>query len=117
MANKHHDKGMVEERAVEKIIQERFPDARRTRAGRREDAGDVLSPAGNFSCQVKNVKTPQWSAWLDDLADQKRHSGMSTAFLSVKRSRPGKSPLRLAVMPLDDMLELIGRVNASIGTD
>lgn len=108
---------MIEERAVEQIAHARFPDAKRTRAGRREDEGDVVSPKGDWTCQVKAVKTPNWSEWLDDLADQKRHSGMSTAFLSVKRSRPGKSPLRLAVMPLDDMLELIGRVNASIGTD
>lgn len=109
MANRMKERGMIEERAVEKIIQAKFPDARRTRAGRREDEGDVLSPAGNFSCQVKAVKTPQWSTWLEELADQKRHSGMATAFLSVKRSRPGKSPLRLAVMPLEDMLDLIER--------
>ena len=100
---------MIEERAVEKIIQAKFPDAKRTRAGRREDEGDLLSPAGNFSCQVKSVKTPQWTTWLEELADQKRNSGMATAFLSVKRSRPGKSPLRLAVMPLEDMLDLIER--------
>ena len=109
MANPNKRRGDSEERAVEKIIQEKFPDAKRTRAGRREDEGDVLSPAGNFSCQVKAVKTPQWSQWLEELADQKRHSGMATAFLSVKRSRPGKSPLRLAVMPLEDMLDLIER--------
>lgn len=101
---------MIEERAVEKIAHERFPDAKRTRAGRREDEGDLISPKGDWTCQVKSVKTPQWSQWLDDLADQKAASGMSTAFLSVKRSRPGKAPLRLAVMPLDDMLELLERV-------
>ena len=100
---------MREERAVEKIIQAKFPDAKRTRAGRREDEGDLLSSQGDFTCQVKSVKTPQWSQWLEELADQKRHSGMATAFLSVKRSRPGKSPLRLAVMPLEDMLDLIER--------
>lgn len=110
-------KGDREEIAVERIVQERFPKARRTRPGRMEDSGDILVPEIDAAIQCKDVKTPQWSAWLDDLADQKRHSGMSTAFLSVKRSRPGKSPLRLAVMPLDDMLELIGRVNAPIGTD
>ena len=109
MANPNKRRGDLEERAVEKIIREKFPDAKRTRPGRREDEGDVLSTAGNFSCQVKAVKTPQWSQWLEELVDQKRHSGMATAFLSVKRSRPGKSPLRLAVMPLEDMLDLIER--------
>ena len=103
---------MREEREVEKILHARFPDAKRTRAGRREDEGDVLIPSADATCQVKDVKTPQWSAWVDDLADQKRHSGASTAFLSVKRSRPGKSPLRLAVMPLEDFLDLLERANA-----
>ena len=109
MANRMKERGMIEERAVEKIIQEKFPDARRTRAGRREDAGDILVPSADATVQVKSVKTPQWSQWLEELADQKRHSGASTAFLSVKRSRPGKPPLRLAVMPLEDMLDLIER--------
>lgn len=109
MANRMKEKGMIEERAVEKIVHTRFPDAKRTRAGRMEDEGDILVPSVNASIQVKDVRTPNWSEWLSDLADQKRHSGASTAFLSVKRSRPGKSPLRLAVMPLEDMLDLIER--------
>ena len=109
MANPNKRRGDSEERVVEKIIQEKFPDARRTRAGRREDAGDILVPSADVTVQVKSVKTPQWSQWLEELADQKRHSGMATAFLSVKRSRPGKSPLRLAVMPLEDMLDLLER--------
>lgn len=100
---------MIEERAVEKLIQEKFPDAKRTRAGRREDEGDVLIPSAGATCQVKAVRTPNWTEWLDDLADQKCHSGASTAFLSVKRSRPGKSPLRLAVMSLDEFLNLLER--------
>ena len=109
MVNANKVRGDREEREVERIVREYFPDAKRTRAGRREDCGDVVSPGGDWTCQVKAVKTPQWSEWLEDLADQKRHSGMSTAFLSVKRSRPGKSPLRLAVMALEDYLELLER--------
>ena len=109
MPNRMKIKGDLEERAVEKIIQGKFPDARRTRPGRMEDHGDIVSQSGGFTAQCKDVKTPQWSEWLNSLADQKRHSGMATAFLSVKRSRPGKSPLRLAVMPLEDMLELLER--------
>lgn len=110
MANRLKEKGMREEREVEKIVHSRFPDAKRTRAGRREDEGDILVPSADATIQVKDVKTPQWSAWIDGLAEQKRNSGASTAFLSVKRSRPGKSPLRLAVMPLEDFLDLLERV-------
>lgn len=109
MANRMKAKGDREEIAVERIIQAKFPDAKRTRAGRRDDEGDILVPSADATVQVKAVKTPQWTTWLEELADQKRHSGMATAFLSVKRSRPGKSPLRLAVMPLEDMLDLIER--------
>lgn len=109
MANPNKVRGDNEERAVEKIVQGQFPDARRTRPGRREDAGDIISPEGKFTLQAKAVKTPQWSQWLDELGDQKANSGMPIAFLSVKRSRPGKPPLRLAVMSLDEMLSLIER--------
>lgn len=108
MANPNKRRGDQEEREVEKIAQSRFPDARRTRPGRREDAGDVISPSGDFTIQVKNVRTPNWTEWLEDLASQKEASGMGGAFLSVKRSRPGKPPLRLAVLPLEDMLALLG---------
>lgn len=111
LANPNKRRGDAEERVVESIIHERFPDAKRTRPGRRDDEGDIISPQGDFTVQVKCVKKPAWTEWLDELADQKRHSGASTAFLSVKRSRPGKSPLRLAVMPLEDMLELLSRTN------
>lgn len=110
MANRNKARGDIEERAVEKILQGTFPDAKRTRAGRREDEGDILIPSVGATCQVKNVKTPVWSEWIDGLAAQKAASGMSVAFLSVKRSRPGKAPLRLAVMPLDEMLELLERI-------
>ena len=109
MANKMKIKGDREEIAVERIVQEKFPKARRTRPGRREDCGDVDIPEADAIAQCKDVKTTQWSTWLEELADQKRHSGASTAFLSVKRSRPGKSPLRLAVMPLDEFLLLLER--------
>ena len=109
MVNANKVRGDREEREVERIVREYFPDAKRTRAGRRDDEGDILVPSADVTIQVKNAKTPQWTTWLEELADQKRHSGMATAFLSVKRSRPGKSPLRLAVMPLEDMLDLIER--------
>ena len=109
MANPSKRKGDLEEIVVEKLAQTRFPDAKRTKAGRRDDEGDILVPSADVTIQVKNAKTPQWTTWLEELADQKRHSGMATAFLSVKRSRPGKSPLRLAVMPLEDMLDLLER--------
>lgn len=109
MVNANKVRGDREEREVERIVREYFPDAKRTRAGRRDDEGDILVPSADVTIQVKNAKTPQWTTWLEELADQKRHSGMATAFLSVKRSRPGKSPLRLAVMPLEEYLELLER--------
>ena len=107
MANRMKEKGMREERAVLELMREQGFDAERTRAGRKEDQGDILAP--NVSVQVKDVKTPDWSKWVQDLADQKGHAKAEVAFLSVKRSRPGKSPLRLGVMELGDLLELVRR--------
>lgn len=96
---------MREERAVLEIMRKHGFDAERTRAGRKEDQGDILSKG--LSVQVKDVRTPDWSKWVSDLSVQKYYAKAQVAFLSVKRSRPGKPPLRLAVMELDDMLELL----------
>nr|WP_296764093.1 hypothetical protein [Rhodococcus sp. (in: high G+C Gram-positive bacteria)] len=100
-------KGDVEERAVLAIVRERgFPGAERTRAGTLHDKSDIsLSPGAVI--QVKDVKTPNWTEWLNQLADQKIHAQADTGFISWKRSRPGKAPLRLAVLPLDEMTTLL----------
>lgn len=121
MTNPNKRKGDQEERDVLGILRASgFPHAERTRAGRREDQGDIfldvqLGLAPGVVCQVKNVKTPDWSGWCRDLAEQKRLSGAAHAFLSVKRSRPGKPPLRLAVVELDDYLTMVRE--AGYGTE
>ena len=113
MSNPNKIKGDTEERVVLALLRAAgFPHAERTRPGRMEDHGDIfvtrtLGMAPGVICQTKNVRTPRWSEWLAQLYDQKRRSGALVAFLTHKVGRPGKSPLRLAVMPLEDFLELL----------
>lgn len=91
-----------------------FPDAKRTRAGYERDAGDIhLDPdpatGARVICQAKDVKTAVWTEWLDGLAEQIDAARAEVGFIAWKRSRPGKSPLHLAVMPVDRMLALLGK--------
>lgn len=114
MTNRNKAKGDTEERAVLAILRAAgFPHAERTRAGRAEDQGDIfldnaVGLAPSVIAQVKNVATPNWTAWLGELDDQKRRSKAVHAFLTWKRSRPGgKPPHRLAIMPLADYAQLL----------
>lgn len=114
MTNRNKAKGDTEERAVLAILRAGgFPHAERTRAGRAEDQGDIfldneVGLAPSIIAQCKNVATPNWTAWLGELDDQRRHSKAVHAFLTWKRSRPGgKPPHRLAIMPLDMFTRLL----------
>lgn len=96
-----------------------FPHAERTKAGYERDAGDIhldpspiLGPEAVIQC--KDVRTPNWSEWLEQLEKQKGESRAEVAFIALKRSRPGKAPLHLAVLPLDEMFTLLRR--AGYGT-
>ncbi|ASN69232.1 hypothetical protein 7S3_54 [uncultured Caudovirales phage] len=115
MPNANHRKGMEEERQVLKTLRDNgFPHAERTRAGRAEDTGDIhldvaVGIAPGAICQVKNVRTPDWSGWLEQLESQVRLSGADVGFISAKRTRPGRPPLRLFVMPLEAGVELVRR--------
>lgn len=108
------DKGDREERAVRDILRANgFPGCERTRAGYTRDAGDLHASPGVI-VQVKDVKTPDWTKWTTQLADQKCVADADVAFISLKRPRPGKPPLRLAILPLDEMLPILRR--AGYGT-
>lgn len=115
MANAMKAKGDREERAVLAIARcGGFPHAERTRAGRAEDQGDIhldrqFGLAPGAICQVKDVRTINWTDLIDGLSAQIAAANADVGFASLKRSRPGKAPLRVAVMPLDDMLALLRR--------
>lgn len=122
MAHPNKRKGDQEERDVLAILRAAgFPHAERTRPGRMEDHGDIFVTrtqglAPGVIAQVKNVRTPVWSEWLVQLANQKTRSGALVAFLTHRITRPGgKPPLRLAVMPLDEFTHLLRA--AGYGTD
>lgn len=107
MANSSKVKGDRGERAVLAIIQQYDPDARRTRPGRCEDEGDILTD--EFTIQVKNVKNARWDTWLTEWDQQQKRSGKPHKILVWRRAGAGgRKPRFLAVMDLIDLLETIG---------
>lgn len=90
-----------------------FEDAVRTRPGRREDEGDIHVNRGpDYILQTKDVATPQWREWLNQLAEQVDNAKAVHGALVVKRRGVGgKPPLHLAVMPLDDLLYLYKQID------
>lgn len=120
MANAMKRKGDQYERQIRDWLRDKgFPGCERTKAGYERDAGDLhLDPTIGVGpgviAQCKNVRTPIWTEWLDGLREQIREANAETGFLVWKRSRPGKSPLHLVVMPLDEFATLLRR--AGYGT-
>ena len=114
MTNRNKARGDTEERAVLAILRANgFPHAERTRPGRMEDCGDIFVTrttglAPGVIAQVKAVKTPVWSEWVEQLANQKARSGALIAFLTHKIiRRGGRQPIRLAIMPMDEFCTLL----------
>lgn len=115
MTSRQKAKGDQYERDVRMLARMNgFPGAERTKAGYERDSGDLhlapqvgLGPGAIVQC--KNVKTPNWTEWLHGLEQQQQESRAEVAFISWKRSRPGKPPLHLAVLPLDEMFTLLRR--------
>ncbi|MEU2002029.1 hypothetical protein ACH47B_13140 [Rhodococcus sp. NPDC019627] len=120
MANRMKAKGDRYERDLREWLRGNgFPGCERTKAGYERDAGDlhldpVLGVGPAVICQAKDVKTPLWSEWLEGLDEQIGEARAEVGFLSVKRSRPGKKPLNLFVMPLEGGVELLRK--AGYGT-
>lgn len=72
MANPNKRKGDVAERAVRDLATSRYPGSFKTRAGFNDDLGDVIvtHPAGRLVLQVKDVASPSWKSWRQQLSDQ-----------------------------------------------
>lgn len=71
MANANKRKGDVAERKVRDYLSTLHPTFK-TRAGFNDDLGDVLTdtPAGRLVVQVKDVASPAWKKWYEQIADQ-----------------------------------------------
>ncbi|MDP9144407.1 MAG: hypothetical protein M3N43_06885 [Actinomycetota bacterium] len=113
MTNANKRKGDWAELAVQKTLQRLgFPWTEKTRAGYARDHGDLhLCPGPAAIAQVKNVRTPHWSEWLEQLAEQKTNAGADVAFLVWKRAGLGETRAGewLAVMTLAEMTDLLRR--------
>lgn len=113
MTNANKAKGDRYEREIESFCREAgFADAQRTRAGRREDQGDIhlafAGPAPSVVIQTKDVVQVDWRGWLTELTEQTSQAGADHGVLVVKRrGRGATKPLHLAVMPFDAMLQLL----------
>lgn len=72
MANTNKRKGDRAEAAVRDYLQTIWPNTRKTRAGWDDDLGDVIAdtPRGLLCVQVKDVASPQWKTWFQQLENQ-----------------------------------------------
>lgn len=114
MANKQKRRGDQFERDVLATCHAAgFDTAIRTRPGRKEDQGDIfLTGDSNIIIQCKDVQTPRWREWKAQLELQKERAKAKFAFIAFKRRGMGPAPaLQLAVLPLEDLLELLKGVD------
>lgn len=100
-------KGDRWERAVvESLRRNGYPTAERSRAGYLRDYGDVQGVVG-IVVQCKDVASPRWSDWLDDLDEQVRAAGADHGYLAVKRRGRPDGDDGLAVMRHKDFVALL----------
>jgi len=98
MPNANKDKGDRAERAVRDLLVEAgLPKVKKTRAGFDDDMGDIVvtDPADRHRraiLQVKDVATPQWSKWHEQVASQIEVAEAEHGVIVHKRRRsPGCS--------------------------
>ncbi|AUS30095.1 hypothetical protein C1M55_31600 (plasmid) [Rhodococcus qingshengii] len=107
MTNPNKTKGDRAERAVRDFLRANgFPHTERTRAGYTRDAGD-LHPAPGLTIQVKDRAAYAWPEWLRQLDAQKDEARADHALLVLKRRGLGDPGQWLAVMPLEQMSQLL----------
>lgn len=72
MANANKAKGDRAERAVRDLVVDRYPGSFKTRAGFDDDLGDIVLAFGRsrIVLQVKDVASPLWKKWHEQLAGQ-----------------------------------------------
>lgn len=72
MTNANKRKGDRAEAAVRDYLLTIWPGTFRTRAGFNDDLGDVITETsrGLFCIQVKDVASPNWSQWFEQLESQ-----------------------------------------------
>lgn len=115
MANPNKRKGDVAERAVRDVATKRYPGSFKTRAGFNDDLGDVIAahPAGRVVLQVKDVASPSWKKWREQLAEQvdtceRESEGRVIGGVIVHKYRGHADPGKWhAVTSLGDLFDLL----------
>lgn len=114
MANPNKRKGDAAERKVRDRLALTFP-TKKTRAGFDDDLGDVIAetPRGLFAFQVKDVASPQWKTWWEQLAAQIKNLRGNTdkevlggAIVHKARGHGNAGKWRV-IMELDQFIELL----------
>ncbi|MFW8622504.1 hypothetical protein ACOI1A_00865 [Corynebacterium glutamicum] len=114
MMNANKRKGDRAERAVRDHLALTFP-TKKTRAGFDDDLGDVIAetPRGLFTFQVKDVASPPWKTWWEQLASQVTNLRSNTekavrggAIVHKVRGQGTAGRWRV-VMELDQFIELL----------
>ena len=72
MPNANKQRGDRAERAVRDLVVERYPGSFKTRAGFDDDLGDIVVDfhRSRVVLQVKDVASPLWRKWYEQLAAQ-----------------------------------------------
>lgn len=121
MANVQKQKGDRAERVVRDLAADRYPGSFKTRAGFTEDLGDIIveHPAGRVVLQVKDVASPAWKRWYEQLAAQvatctTESSRPTVGGVIVHKYRGKADPAQWhAIAQLEDLLDLLdGAYNA-----
>lgn len=121
MANANKRKGDAAERKVRDYVTERYPGSFKTRAGFDDDLGDVIvnHPAGRVVLQVKDVASPTWREWFEQLRSQvaqcARHSLPLTTIggaIIHKARGEGDAGQWRAIMPFADLMYVLDEAHA-----
>lgn len=116
MANPNKRKGDRAEAAVRDYLQTIWPNTRRTRAGWNDDLGDVIAdtPRGLLCVQVKDVASPQWKTWFQQLENQVATLRANTTKpviggILIWKTRGTSNPAKWrAICQLEHLPDLIG---------
>lgn len=116
MPNRNKQKGDRAERAVMGYLQEIWPGTIKSRAGFNDDLGDIIAdtPRGLLCVQVKDVASPHWSTWMQQLEEQiqalraNTHKPVIGGVIIWKQRGKADPGTWRAILPLHKLPELIG---------
>lgn len=116
MPNRNKQRGDRAEVAVKNYFQSLGFESKRTRAGFDSDLGDIIAttPRGLLCVQVKDVASPQWKTWFQQLQSQVNTLRANTTKpviggILIWKTRGSANPAKWrAICQLEQLPTLIG---------